>query len=55
MKTFETKVRYADICILTIEAETLEEAQAKLDAGEFDEHTIDYYAEETLEHLKEKN
>lgn len=53
MATFQAKMKYVDIRILTIEADSEEEALGKLDAGDFDEHTVDFYADDLLTPLHE--
>lgn len=53
MKQFIAKVKYADIREIIVEADTIEEAQRKYAAGDFDENTVDFYAIEELSPLKE--
>lgn len=54
MAEFTAKVLFTDVRIITIEADTLEEAQAKYAAGDWaDETTINFYAEDELEPLRE--
>ena len=53
MPTFEARMKYADIKVITVEAETEEEAQAKFDAGEWEsEQSVDYYSVELLKPLR---
>lgn len=45
MATYTATIKFADIRVITIEADTLEEATAKYDAGDWaDETTIDFHA-----------
>lgn len=49
MATFTAKVEYIDVRIITIEAESIEEARAKYDAGDWDdETTVDFYSNREL-------
>jgi hypothetical protein len=49
MATFTAKMKYADIRVITIEADTIEEAEARYAAGDWDsEDTIDFYADEEI-------
>ena len=53
MAQFVATVKYSDTREIVIEADTLEEAQAKYDAGEWEsEDTIDFYAEEEVKPLR---
>ena len=53
MAEFTAKVRFTDVRIITIEADTIEEAQAKYDTGDWDdETTIDFHADKELEPLR---
>lgn len=54
MPTYQMKVRYVDVRVITIEADSLEDADAKAQAGEFDdETTVDFYSDDLLEPLHE--
>lgn len=52
MAEFVAKVRFVDVREITVEADTLEEAQAKYDAGEWaGEDTVNFYSDEELKPL----
>lgn len=54
MKTFTAKVKFTDVRVITIEADSLEEAEAKYAAGDWaSEDTVDFYSEKEMEALKE--
>lgn len=54
MPTYQMKVRYVDVRVITIEADSLEDADAKAQSGEFDdETTVDFYSDDLLEPLHE--
>lgn len=55
MAEFFARVRFIDVREILIVADTLEEAQAKYDAGEWDsEDTVDFYSDEELKSLAPK-
>lgn len=54
MKTWQWKMKFADVRICTVLAETEEEARRKMDSGDWEsEDTVDFYADEQLEDLRE--
>ena len=54
MKTFTARVEYIDVREITIEAETLEDAQAKYDEGNWaDETTVNFYSNREIRPLRE--
>lgn len=55
-KHFIAKIKFADIREVLIEADSMEEAEAKYAAGEWAaEDTVDFYSEEELSPLTEKD
>lgn len=49
---WQAKVRYVDVRVITITADTEEEAREKFRLGDFDdETTVDFYSDELLEEL----
>lgn len=55
MAEFVAKVRFVDVREILIEANTLEEAQAKYEAGDWDsEDTVDFYSDKELKALAPK-
>lgn len=54
MPTFEAKVKYIDVRVITIEADDIEQAREKYESGDWlSEDTVDFYADEDLELLHE--
>ena len=53
MPTWQWKEKFVDVRVCTVEADTEEEARAKIEAGDWaSEDTVDFYSEELLEDLK---
>ena len=53
MSIWQRKEKFADVRVCTVEADTEEEARAKMQAGDWaSEDTVDFYSEELLEDLK---
>lgn len=49
---YEARVKYVDVRIVTVEAGNDDEAQAKFEAGDFDEYTVDFYSDDILSPLR---
>ena len=51
MPTYTARMKYVDVREIEIEADNLEDAAAKYEAGDFEESTVDFYADEQLRPL----
>lgn len=53
-KTFTARVRFVDVRDITIEADSLEEANAKYALGDWaSEDTVDFYSDKEIRPLRE--
>lgn len=54
MPKFKAKVRYSDLKVIEVEADSLDDARERFDCGDWvSEETVDYYADDVLEELHE--
>lgn len=49
---YEARVKYVDVRVITVEADSDDEAQAKFESGDFDEYTVDFYSDDILTPLR---
>lgn len=53
MAIWTWKMKFADVRVCSVEADTEEEARHKMDSGDWlSEDTVDFYSDELLEDLK---
>ncbi len=53
MHKYVAKIKYADVRVIRIEAESYEKALEKFEAGDWcSEDTVDFYSEEEISSLK---